>query len=273
MRPKDKIASLYKNPDSLLAIHYSCEGLDDSNTGLSPRITSIAVLHVGSMTMHSFSIHLYAEIKSIARNDIDSNYDQLESLMLEDFFGFAAERQECSWLHWKMSNINYGFEALEHRYRVHHPEKQLYKINDSKKYDLSALVFAVYGKNCVDHPQMPSLMELNGGKHRDVLSGKEEADAFKAKEYIKLHKSTMSKVYWFKSVFFLLASRKVRTSHTNFPAKVHDFSESWGFKLVSILAIVFALFQAGETIYKYMLGNRIQNVMPAQGAPGIKPSP
>ncbi len=88
--------------------------------------------------MHSFSIHLIAEIHCIAKKDIDvSNYDELEKLMLEDFFLFASEHQHCSWLHWKMLNIVYGFEALEHRYRVHHPEGLPYKINDSKKYDLS----------------------------------------------------------------------------------------------------------------------------------------
>lgn len=255
MKSVDTIRALRKSLDSLIIIHYSCEGLDDTNEGLSPRITSIAALHVGSMTMHSFSIHLIAEIEKIPKDEIDRNYDRLEARMLDDFFSFASTRSEYNWLHWKMSNINFGFETLEHRFRVHHPDKQPYKINDSKKYDLSSLILSVYGEKCVDHPQMPNLMDLNGGRNRDVLSGKEEVEAFKAKEYVKLHKSTMSKVYWFKKIFFLLAQRKVATSHSNWPAKVNDFSESWFFKLAGIVAMCFVFFQMAETAHKY-LGQR-----------------
>lgn len=253
MDARAKVASLHKNPDSLLVIHYSCEGLDDSNSGLSPRITSIAVLHAGSKTLHSFSVHLVAEILRYDKDIIDAiKYDELEKSMLEDFFAFASEHQHCSWLHWKMSNIVYGFETLEHRYRVHHPGKSPYKINDSKKFDLSALLLEIYGKDCVDQPQMLALMELNGGKPRDMLNGKEECDAFRAKEYVKMHKSTISKVYWFNSVFNLLYKRKVKTARSNIPSRIHAFSDSWLFKLVGIVATVFALFQLGETIQKYI---------------------
>jgi hypothetical protein len=251
MKAKDTIRELRGSLDSLIIIHYSCEGLDDTNQGLSPRITTIATLHVGSMTMHSLSIHLIAEIEKISKDEIDGRYDRLEERMLDDFFAFASWRSDCSWLHWKMSNINFGFETLEHRFRVHQPDKQPYKINDSKKCDLSSLILAIYGEKCVDHPHMPNLMELNGGKNRDVLSGKEEVEAFKAKEYVKVHKSTMSKVYWFKKVFFLLAKRKVVTSHSNLPARINDFSESWIFKLASIVAMLFVCFQIGETSLKY----------------------
>jgi len=253
MDASGKVASLHKNPDSLLIIHYSCEGLDDSNSGLSPRITSIAVLHAGSKTLHSFSIHLVAEILRYDKDIIDAKeYNELEKLMLKDFFVFASEHPHCSWLHWKMSNIVYGFEALEHRYRVHNPDKSPYKINDSKKFDLSALLLEIYGKDCVDHPQMPALMELNGGKPRDMLSGKEESDAFRAKEYVKMHKSTISKVYWFYSLFNLLYRRKIRTARSNIQSKIHAFSDSWLFKLIGIVAMIFTLFQIGETGQRYI---------------------
>jgi hypothetical protein len=265
MDARVKVTSLHRHPDSLLVIHYSCEGLDDSNSGLSPRITSIAVLHVGSKTLHSFSIHLIAEILRYDKDVIDATkYDELEKLMLEDFFAFASEHQHCSWIHWKMSNIVYGFETLEHRYRVHHPGKSPYKINDSKKFDLSALLLEIYGKDCVDHPHMPALMELNGGKPRDMLTGKEEADAFRAKEFVKMHKSTISKVYWFNSLFTLLCKRKVKTARSNIPSKIHAFSDSWLFKLMGIVALAFTLFQIGETGQKY--------VSPPSGA-GSPPSP
>jgi hypothetical protein len=45
-------------------------------------------------TMHSFSIHLIAEIKKISRDNIDAHYDQLEAVMLEDFYKFVQEYQD-----------------------------------------------------------------------------------------------------------------------------------------------------------------------------------
>lgn len=75
-----------------------------------------------------------------------------------------------------MSNINYGFEALIHRYKVLSGEDGK-RIPDSKKINLSSLILSVYGKNCVEHPRMASFMKLNDGEHRDILTGEEEVKA------------------------------------------------------------------------------------------------
>ncbi len=191
MNVKDKLKILRENEQNLFIIHYSCQNLNDSNENYSPRITSIAVFHVGSSTMHSFSIHLIAEIKEIERDDIHDHYDELECEMLKQFYDFVADNDNGFWLHWNMSNINYGFEALSHRYKVL-SKLDSKRIPDSKKYNLSTLILSSYGKNCVEHPRMASFMKLNDGEHRNNLSGKEEVVAFAEKEYIKLHKSTMS---------------------------------------------------------------------------------
>ena len=119
--------------------------------------------------MHSFSIHLIAEVKGIAREDIHDHYDDLEGEMLNQFFGFVAENDNCYWLHWNMTNINYGFEALAHRYKVL-KQKDAKRIPDSRKFNLSALILSVYGKNCVEHPRMASFMKLNDGGNRDNRS-------------------------------------------------------------------------------------------------------
>jgi hypothetical protein len=248
MNVKEEVKFLTKNVNSLLVIHYSCQNLNDNNEGFSPRITSIAVLHVGSSTMHSFSIHLIAEIKKISRDDIDGHYDDLEAVMLEDFYKFVQEHQDHYWLHWNMTNINFGFESLEHRYRVL-TEQVPPKVDDSKKHNLSSLVPRMYGKDYVDHPKMPNLMELNGGKSRDFLTGAEEVEAFERKEYIKLHKSTMSKVYFFKSVFHKLQSQKLNTARSNWPAKLNRALESLPAKVLALVAVLYSVGQLGYTAY------------------------
>lgn len=253
----DTIKKLKGEANRLLIVHYSCQSLNDANEGYSPRITSIAVLHVGSSSLHSFSIHLVAEIKNIARDQIRDYYDELEAEMLRDFYAFVREHSDHNWLHWNMSNINYGFETIEHRYRVLTKEVAP-KVADSHKFNLSILVADMYGNNYADHPRMINLMRLNGGEHRDFLSGQDEVTAFEQQEYLKLHKSTMCKVYFFRKVFNLLADRKLKTQHSNMPARLNAAVESLPAKLLGLVAVLYAVFQLGILAYDTVVGKFVQ---------------
>ncbi len=85
-------------------------------------------------------------------------------------------------------------------------------------------------------------MKLNDGEHRDNLSGEEEVQAFAGKEYVKLHKSTMSKVYWFQYMYFLLQRNKVKVHNTNWSYKVNAFTERPMVKLLGFAAVLFTIF-------------------------------
>jgi hypothetical protein len=248
MTPKEELKFLKDNENSLYVIHYSCQGLNDDNEGYSPRITSIAALHVESSTMHSFSIHLVAEIEKISREEIHNHYDKIEATMLEDFYQFVKNHQDCYWLHWNMSNINFGFETIEHRYRVLKDE-QPPKVEDSKKHNLSSIITEIYGKKSFDVPRMPSVMACNGGSHRDSLIGAEEAEAFKRKEYLKLHKSTMAKVYFFQSIYRKIHAKKLKTVRSNFPAKLNRLVESLPAKILALVAVLYSVGQLSFSVF------------------------
>lgn len=233
---------LKNNETNLLVVHYSSESLGDGNEGLSPRITSIAVLHVSSWTMHSFSIHLVAERQGVGKDDISSRYDELEGLMLQDFNEFVLGRQESDWLHWNMSNINFGFEAISHRYEVL-KHKKAALIPDTRRFNLSYLIEGVYGRNYVDDPKMLKLMELNDGRHRNFLTGPDESEAFKKQEYVKLHRSTMVKVYWFAKTYEKLQSRKLITTRSNYWNRINNWLEKPFIKLLGFVSVIFALIQ------------------------------
>lgn len=245
MKATKQLDFLFNNLENLFIIHYSCQNLSDNNEGYSPRITSIAVLHERSRSMHSFSIHLYAEREGIPRDNIDNNYDKLELLMLEDFYGFVKNHPQAFWLHWNMTNINYGFEAIAHRFEVL-SKKKAPQIDELKRFNLSTIVLAIYGRDCVDHPRMLKLMELNGGIDRDYLSGQHEVIAFNNKEYIKLHKSTMHKAYWFSHMLHLTKRRKVKTQHTNLMNKVERLCDS---PIAKAIALLSALITIGSLIF------------------------
>jgi len=191
--------------------------------------------------MNSFSMHLVAEELGIQREEIFDKYDQIEKIMLRRFFEFAKERDEKSiWFHWNMTNINFGFEALEHRYRVLTKDEPFH-IPENDKYNISQLVSGKYGDNYAQNPKMLNLMLLNGGRNRNFLTGEEEVRAYKAKEFIKLHNSTMCKVYFFKSVFHQLAAKKLRTETNGFKYKINELYQNPIVQIMGIIGVLGSL--------------------------------
>src|SRR5215213_574697 len=83
-----KLNKLFSNADHTNFIHYSCESFYDDPTGASRRITSIAILHLGSDQVRSFSIHQVAERQQgeISMDEIEKHYDTLEKQMLAEYY-------------------------------------------------------------------------------------------------------------------------------------------------------------------------------------------
>ena len=235
MKKSKKLKYLDENYDRVYCIHYSCQNLNDANEGYSPRITSIAVLHMASNQMTSFSMHLIAEELHIDRHNITDSYDEIEKVMLTRFFEFVKKRgSRALWLHWNMRNINFGFETLEHRYSVLTGKKPTH-IAEESRYNISSILSKKYGHNYAKDPKMLNLMELNGGKHRDFLTGEEEVTAFKANEFVKMHNSTMCKVNFFKMVFSKMVANKLRTETNQLRYKINELYQN---PIVQILGLI-----------------------------------
>ncbi|MCS7460361.1 hypothetical protein N0M98_09425 [Paenibacillus doosanensis] len=191
-KAKELFKKLNENTAQLLVVHYSCESFYDIPNGRTPRITSIAVRYYSTAQTKSFSIHKTAELKKVAFDEIEDHYDDLERDMLNDFYSFIRSHMSYYWLHWNMRDINYGFEAINHRYAVLGGTPV--EIPDVQKVDLSKLLIEMFGEQYIDHPRLKSLLSLNHIGKKDMLEGKEEAEAFTNKEYVKLHQSTLRKV-------------------------------------------------------------------------------
>ena len=79
----------------------------------------------------------------------------------------------------------------------------------------------------VGHPRMERLLERNGIKAKDYLSGHQEAEAFENHEYVKLHMSTLRKV----DVFANLLNRSINNT-----LKVNSkWTEIYGVSIQGIL--------------------------------------
>ena len=87
-------SKIKKHPDRFYIIHYSCQSLYDDNESLSPRVTSIAVVHYGSDQAVSFSTHAVAEELGVARADVPAQFDQVETKLLQKFYDFMRDRRD-----------------------------------------------------------------------------------------------------------------------------------------------------------------------------------
>lgn len=187
-----KLHELFDRPQQVIVIHYSCESFYDRPDGTSPRITSIAVRNLVSGQSQSFSVHQVAERESVPIEDIPNHYDRLEKQMLAEFYEYVAQHHGYMWLHWNMRNIDYGFQALAHRYKVlgGRPEN----VDEGSRVNLSNILVDIYGSDYVEHPRLPTLTKINNITDTDFLAGAAEATAFESQEYVKLHRSTLRKV-------------------------------------------------------------------------------
>lgn len=244
-RAKHQLSELFQAPEHVVVIHYSCESFYDRDNPRSPRVTSIAIRNLDTGQTKSFSIHLVAERRKVL-DSISEHYDELELEMLENFFQAVRERQHCKWLHWNMRDANYGFEALENRIRALGGQATV-TVPEERRLDLSRILIAIYGVGYTSHPRIENLMELNSITAKDFLTGKQEADAFEAKQFLKLHQSTLRKV----DIFANFAER----AHAG---RLNSYSSWWEMNGRSIKAI-------GEWIREHWL---IGSVITAIGVVG-----
>lgn len=245
-KASDRLSSLFKQREHVLVVHYSCESFYDRADGRTPRVTSIAVRNLASGQTQSFSIHKVAEQRHIPLADIAGKYDDLEKAMLDEFFDFVRTHQNFTWMHWNMRDINYGFQAIEHRYTVLGGTPT--RVEESKKFDLARELIAIYGVGYIGHPRLESLVEKNMITNRDFLVGAQEAAAFENKEFVKLHQSTLRKVDILVNIAERAANNSLATNATwrerygfHPSVIVEVIKEHWVYSLLGLFALVFSL--------------------------------
>ncbi len=209
-KAQNRLSDISAKEEHVLVIHYSCESFYDRPEGQTPRVTSIAVRNFASGQTSSFSIHKIAELKGIEFADIQNDYDKLEKEMLKEFYIFMEKHKSHDWVHWNMRDINYGFPALEHRFRVLRGKPQ--ELDESRRFDLSRALIDIFGHKYIGHPRLIHLIKLNHIEPLDLLDGPGEADAFENKKYVELHQSTLRKVDVLSSILTRVVDGSIKTN-------------------------------------------------------------
>lgn len=246
------IKGIKRYPERYYIVHYSSESIYDEGVdrgGMSPRITSIAVMHVPTRQTVSFSMHAIAEEKGIPKQGVEQHYDEIELAIIERFYVFVRDRREKYWIHWQMKNIVYGFEHIEHRFRTLTADKSISPphIPVEVRINLDSVLREKYGDDYVPNRRMLNLMLLNGQRDHRFMTGEEEAAAFKAREFIRLHNSTISKVEFFRHVITLMLKGKLRTRGMELRVRIDRMMESqlarlaaFGITVVTVASLVVA---------------------------------
>ncbi len=236
---KEFLKEIKKKPENFYIIHYSCQSLYDDNEELSPRITSIAITHFATEQTVSFSTHAIAEELRIPRENVIVRFDEIEEALLQGFYSFVRDRRDKYWVHWNMRNLTYGFEHLEHRYRVlGHGDAPVIPVE--RRINLNSILVDRYGDNYAPNPKMKPFMEMNGELHRHFLTGAEEVQAFRSSEFIRMHNSTLCKVGFFHRVISLLIKGKLKTRSRGWGVRLDNLFESRTSKLIGLVAAIFS---------------------------------
>jgi hypothetical protein len=210
-----RIEQIKKNGSDTLLIHYSCESFLNSN-GRTPRIVSISVMDLETSQTNTYSIHLQAQFLKYDFNNLtEIKFDECEKKMLSEYYSFLEKNKTKYFVHWSMNNSNFGFKAIDNRYRI--LGGYINEIENKFKINLGETLCLIYSDSYSkdgDGGKLHNLSILNNFKPREFLKGSEEAECFENKEWLKLHYSTLSKVKLFKLIIDKTANNNLKVSAT-----------------------------------------------------------
>lgn len=182
-----ELEASYRDGELIYCVHYSCENLYKAED--HPAIVScIAISTIGESGYTAWSPADY---------DLDGAHDKAgsaaEKRVLESYFEFLRSSGMSKIIHWNMSSSDYGFEALENRFRyvgLGDP----YIVPKDRLYDSDDLIAVRFGARFADHPKLFSTAILNGVNLRHALKGEVEAESALSGNHAAVKRSTADKV-------------------------------------------------------------------------------
>lgn len=216
------------NAGEALVIHYSRQNLNDNERGMAtPRIIAIMIKSLDGKTVSSFAIHHEAEKAKVILENITDYYDLLEERLIKGFNSFVKRHSGYIWLHWDMNDVHFGFEAIEHRYKVLIDEdgKDYQEIPFQNRININQLVKDIYSSNYEKEPLLDNLMRTNNkGNLRDgFLTLPEEALAFKQLEFPKILESLRCKINFILDVIEKTKNQTLKVGKRNSINKLRSF--------------------------------------------------
>jgi REase_DpnII-MboI len=137
-----------------------------------------------------------------------------EESLLNDFYKYLSQSRDGKYIHWNMNSSEFGFEAIDKRFKYITGNEPPYKVPNDNTYDLDEIIEFSYGDDFSDHPKMSTLAVINGFKKRHFLSGKEESEKFENGEFGDIKRSTTEKTRAIKMLLDKFRDGSLETKHS-----------------------------------------------------------
>lgn len=209
-----------KDSNSTLIIHYSYASFQNENDEISPMITAIVVKSLDGNIYEHFGIHIEADLINCTKQEIKDYYPELELSMLEKYKDFLKMHQDTFWIHWDMVNINYGFQAIKHRYIRLAGElkgRDFYEVPSHKKVNLDSIIQQMYGDNYAPNPdKLHDLLLINNVKNQNkYLSLSQEENEFAKLNFKSVYDSVDFKTNLLLKFTKVLERKKLKIPNKN----------------------------------------------------------
>lgn len=239
------------HPDRFYVIHYSSEHLfDEAIQGVTPRITSVVILHYSTGQIQSFAIHTAADALGISRENIAAQYDAIEREMLRQLYAFIGPRIQNFWVHWNMRSIVFGFEHLAHRYQTLSASTVAPIVPIDHRINLNDVLREKYGELYAEHPQMINLIRLQGEMPMHFLTGEQESACFANQDFIRMHLSTISKVHFFGYAIRQILKGKLKTASKDIANRIDRLLDS---RIARLVAFFLSALSLGSWIVYFLV--------------------
>lgn len=201
------ISDYVKKKSDYIFIHYARQNCFADAYEKGPRIIAIVAMNAESEQFVVFSLKKSAEKQG---NDFfklsEMEQDQIEHDMLCDFFEYVNDNKAKTWLHWNMKNNNFGFSAIEDRFRslkgdpIHFGESKLINISVllKKKYGMNYAKDNMWNGKLMG--KMYDIFILNNINDSYILDGEREIIEYILKNIIPIEQSVLGKLKAFKII-------------------------------------------------------------------------
>lgn len=190
-----------KKKSDYVFIHYARQNCFEDAYEKGPRVIAIVAMNAESGQTMVFSLKKIADAYGSNFFEMtEAEKDEVEKEMLQSFFEYAMKNTQKKWLHWNMKNNNFGFSAIEERFKnldgnpVHFEENTLFNISVlmKKKYGTNFAQDASWNGKVMG--KMYDIFSLNGIVDSYILNGEQEIKEYILKNITSIEQSILGKV-------------------------------------------------------------------------------
>lgn len=214
----DILKNYIKQKSQYMFIHYARQNCFENSYEKGPRVISIVVMNADSEQTMAFSLKKSAEKHGGDFFHVSKDeQDTIELEMLNSFFEYIRSNSSKKWFHWNMKNNNFGFVAIEERYKE--LGGQSIKIDEDKKINIAVLLKKKYGTNYAQNckwnggvaGKMYDTFLQNNIDEAEILNGEQEVKEYILQNIMAIEQSVQGKVKAFRIIIEKASDNVLKT--------------------------------------------------------------